>query len=565
MQPGTQIGPYTVDSLLGEGGMAQVWKVHHSGLGRLEALKSLLIQLRHDRDFVQRFLNEARTAAKLEHPNIVVIHSVSALDDPQPYFVMEFVDGGDLADLLHQRRLPLAEAVGILRQIADALDYAHSRGVIHRDVKPANIMLTRAGRIKVVDFGIARAVEDDKNKTRLTRAGMLVGTPEYMSPEQAGSGAEVDRYGDQYSLGIIAYEMLCGKTPFSVADGLTTLNILMAQVSTPPRPPVEMVSGLPKGANDALLRALAKNPAERFRSCSAFVEALGDGGVLNSTEILDRPTPKLRRPWVEMGIGAALLGGMTLVGLGLVNSRGGGVTATPTPEVKMPPTSLPDSTPIPITPTLRPIAPVKKMVVVPDLSGMKERQARDFLKLKSLRADISTGESDSTEAGLVARQSPASGARLTEGSPVHIVISTGGAADTPAPEPEQQAPSAGDIRHVRALYSQWLDAWQSREIDTFMAFYSRDVVQKRAGHPSHGYSAQRDRLTTLWDKVSYVTISSGDPDISVDGDQIVLTAQQRYDDSIYWDTGVKHLVWEQEGDEWKIIEESFDRQAGGNK
>ncbi len=170
MELGNQIDVYRLDALLGEGGMAQVYRAWHTGLHRDEALKMLSSQMCHDREFVQRFLNEARTAARLRHPHIATIHAVAAPDAPRPYFTMELIEGGDLADLLSSAgALPPDTALPLIRQIAQALDYAHEQGIIHRDIKPANILLHRDPggglQVKLVDFGMR-----GRNRTAAVRA-----------------------------------------------------------------------------------------------------------------------------------------------------------------------------------------------------------------------------------------------------------------------------------------------------------------------------------------------------------------------------------------------------------
>jgi len=251
-----------------------VYRVWHTGLHRHEALKLLPPDRAVDRRFAERFLAEARLAARLRHPNIATIYSVSDADTQPSYFSMELVEGEDLARVMAKGPLPVVDAVPILRQMAAALDYAHASGVIHRDVKPANVLLRpeldRAVTAKLVDFGIARAAEADDQ--RLTSAGTILGTPEYMSPEQA-EGLPVDYRSDIYSLGVVAYEMLCGKPPFK-SSARSAIQVLMAQIREQPRPPSEIAPGVPEEVSRAMLRALAKQPGERYASCSDFVNAL---------------------------------------------------------------------------------------------------------------------------------------------------------------------------------------------------------------------------------------------------------------------------------------------------
>ena len=321
IEDGSQIGGYRVDALLGRGGMAEVYKAFNIGLQRYEALKVLPPQMTFDQSFADRFLSESRMAAGLHHPHIATIHAVSAPGTPQPYFAMELVEGDDLADLLRRRgRLPLPESLSILSQIAEALDYAHRHGVVHRDVKPANILLQQVANggwnVKVVDFGIARAQEAGEG-ARLTKTGMIVGTPEYMSPEQGGSGEKVDHRSDQYSLGAVAYEMLCGQPPFRAKSESSPISVIIAHLHEVPAPPVDLVPGLPRPVNAAILKALAKRPDERWVSCQAFVEGCTEVGTAG------QPAPTVKRSHSFLPgvlIGAVVLGA-TLMGVGLSRNR----------------------------------------------------------------------------------------------------------------------------------------------------------------------------------------------------------------------------------------------------
>lgn len=321
MKIGSQSGAYRIDALLGRGGMAEVYKAWNTGLQRYEALKVLPPHMTFDKSFVDRFLNEARMAASLHHPHIATIHAVSDPGAPQPYFAMELVEGADLADLLRRRtRLPLPEALAILNQIAEALDYAHRHGVVHRDVKPANVLLQQAGdggwRVKVVDFGIARAQEAEGG-ARLTKTGMIVGTPEYMSPEQGGSGEKVDHRSDQYSLGTVAYEMLCGQPPFRAKDESSPISVIIAHMNEVPAPPVDRVPGLPRHVSDAILKALAKHPDNRWVSCRAFAEGCSGGGMVT----INAPPVKRTIAFMPAVLIGVVVLGTALIGLGLSRSH----------------------------------------------------------------------------------------------------------------------------------------------------------------------------------------------------------------------------------------------------
>ena len=265
---GTQ---YLVDAEIGRGGMAVVYRATDLRLHRRVAIKVLPPELAFNADVRERFLREAQTAAQLAHPSIVPIYTVDEREGIV-YFVMALVDGESLAQRLNrEQRLSIAEARRILAGVADALGYAHSMGVVHRDVKPDNIMLDRASaRPMVTDFGIARAAQGD---TRLTVTGVAIGTPAYMSPEQALGERELDGRSDVYSLGVIAYQLLAGETPFKASN---TPAMLVKHVSEMPRPLVTMRPDVPLGLARAVMRALAKKPEDRWDDANAFRDALLD-------------------------------------------------------------------------------------------------------------------------------------------------------------------------------------------------------------------------------------------------------------------------------------------------
>ena len=262
-------GQYVVDEEIGRGGMAVVYRATDSRLHRRVAIKVLPPELAFNADVRERFLREAQTSAQLAHPHIVPIYTVDEREG-LVYFVMALVDGETLGQrLLKGPRLPLAQVRTILADVADALAYAHSNGVVHRDVKPDNIMLDRlTGRAMVTDFGIARAAAGD---SRLTVTGVAIGTPAYMSPEQALGERELDGRSDIYSLGVIGYELLAGEPPFKAAN---TPAMLVKHVSETPRPLRERCPDAPAGLVNAITRALAKKPEDRWADANDFRDAL---------------------------------------------------------------------------------------------------------------------------------------------------------------------------------------------------------------------------------------------------------------------------------------------------
>jgi serine/threonine-protein kinase len=263
---GQQLGPYELEARLGAGGMGVVYRAVHRRLGQARAIKVLPVTLAHDETFVQRFEREARLASELRHPNIVMIFDI-AEENGVNYIVMELLDGRSLHDVIRQDGpLPLERAIVLLGQLASALDFAHQRGVVHRDIKPGNALVDSADHLTLVDFGIARAVEG----TRLTEASSRIGTAEYMAPESITAG-ESGSGTDLYALGVIAYEMLTGRVPFT---GVNSQTIMYAQIHTPPPPPRSVRTDLDPEVERVVLRQLDKDPARRYATGEAFVRAL---------------------------------------------------------------------------------------------------------------------------------------------------------------------------------------------------------------------------------------------------------------------------------------------------
>jgi len=260
-----QIGPYRVVEELGRGGMSNVYKAIQPSVNRVVALKVLHSALETDETAVRRFAKEAETAANLTHPNIVKVWDASTRCPPY-YIAMEFLDGGTLADRLAAGPLPLEEAVAITQTMCSALDHAHGKGIVHRDIKPTNIVFDRTGKPVLTDFGIAKA----SGQTRLTAAEQTPGTPDYMSPEQA-RGQKMDHRTDLYSLAMVVYEMVAGRTPFASDNPLVTMNQIINE--TVPRPSA-YGANVPRAVEAVLIRAVAKTPGERYQSGAEFAGEL---------------------------------------------------------------------------------------------------------------------------------------------------------------------------------------------------------------------------------------------------------------------------------------------------
>jgi serine/threonine protein kinase len=336
---GKRLGQYQILEEIGRGGMAVVYKAYQPSLNRYVAIKVLLPDLSQDREFVQRFRREALAAAKLEHSNIIRIHDVGQEGDLH-YLVMSYVAGPSLAGKLAQEgALDPRTALSILRDVGAALDLAHSQGVIHRDVKPSNILLTPTGQAILTDFGIARALSD----SRLTQTGTHMGTPAYMSPEQA-EGETVDARTDLYSLGIVLYEMLTGRVPFQ-AD--TPAAVLYKQVHATPPPPSSSNPALSKAVEAVVLRALDKDKTKRYQHGSEMADALARA---TTTQVVHKtPVPPIPPVWYNKALlPVGLLALVALIWLAIGHRQAPVVvpTATP-PAVATVTTAPPTSTPVP--------------------------------------------------------------------------------------------------------------------------------------------------------------------------------------------------------------------------
>jgi eukaryotic-like serine/threonine-protein kinase len=263
-QPRLLGGRYELDGIVGRGGMAEVFRARDIRLDRIVGVKTLRDDLARDQTFQARFRREAQSAASLNHPSIVAVYDTGEDmmgNTPVPYIVMEFVDGRTLRDLLRDdRRLLPERAAEITDGVLRALDYSHRNGIVHRDIKPGNVMLTRAGDVKVMDFGIARAVSD--SQLTMTQTAQVIGTAQYLSPEQA-RGERVDARSDLYSTGCLLYELLTGRPPFT---GDSPVAIAYQHVKEDPLPPSRLDPEVPAWADAIVLKAMRKDPGDRYQS-----------------------------------------------------------------------------------------------------------------------------------------------------------------------------------------------------------------------------------------------------------------------------------------------------------
>lgn len=294
---GRTIAQYHIVELIGQGGMANVYKAHQPSINRYVAIKVLPAQFTRDPNFVKRFEQEARAIAALEHPHILPVYDFGQQDDLY-YMVMRYVKGGTLSDKMH-KSLANDYIVKIIGDVARALDYAHKQGIVHRDIKPSNILMDENGEVQLADFGIAKIVQGP-DSTHLTSTGSILGTPTYMAPEQAEGGA-VDGRTDIYSLGIVLYELLAGRPPYQ-AD--TALSLLLMHLNEPLPPPRSINPQIPEPLERVVIKALEKEPDKRYQSAAELDEALKE--ALRETETA-RPEPKSRMSLLVGALVAAFL------------------------------------------------------------------------------------------------------------------------------------------------------------------------------------------------------------------------------------------------------------------
>ena len=300
-------GRYRLKRLIAKGGMAEVWEAVDDILGRPVAVKILHPHLAADESFRERFRREAIAAARLAHPNVVATFDTGT-DEGITFIVMELVEGSTLRQILNESG-PMAPAriVHVGAQVADALHYAHRAGVVHRDVKPANILICPDGRVKVADFGIAKAVEESEPdrptpSEALTGTGSIIGTAQYLAPEQV-DGRAVDGRTDVYALGVVLYEAVCGRPPFT---GDTDMAVALKHITTNPAPPGAVRAGVPRALEEIVLRAMAKAPEHRYQSADELRSALlsvdlraGEATAVVAAPPLPPPAPPPARPRVD--------------------------------------------------------------------------------------------------------------------------------------------------------------------------------------------------------------------------------------------------------------------------
>jgi len=458
LQPGEVVdGRYRLVDRIGSGGMADVWRATDSELDRDVALKVLHENFARDEEFVERFRREASSAAGLQHPNVVSVYDRGSYEGSY-YIAMELIEGSSLRDLI-TRGLEPGEAVEVTRQVLAAASFAHGKGIIHRDLKPMNVLIDREGRVKVTDFGIARA-----GNSEITQTGSVMGTAQYLSPEQA-QGMEVTATADIYSIGVMLFEMLTGRLPF---EGENAVAIAMKQVSEPPVAPSAINPAISPALDSVVLRALAKDPAERFASAAEMAAAL-DGaeadprrspGHTQRFAVLaaeEEPEDEEGRAWwiVAALIALLLAGGAlayfltrddepktTFVTVPAVEGEaqakaqiqlqeaGFSVTVTRT-ESQIAEGKVIESDPRGGTRAeegsnvMLTVSSGPGTVAVPDVAGLPEAKAQAKLEGAGFDVDVSRRASDAVAEGEAIGTQPSPTTQLEPGSPVTLIVSSG--------------------------------------------------------------------------------------------------------------------------------------------
>lgn len=405
---------YTILERIGGGGMADVYRAHDKLLDRSVAVKVLRSQFTNDDDFVTRFRREAQAAAKLSHPNIVNIYDVGK-DEDVYYIVMEYISGETLKDRIQREApLPIEIAVNIAMEIAEALEHAHQNGIIHCDIKPHNILMTRSGRIKVTDFGIARAV----TSSTMTQTGTIIGSVHYFSPEQA-KGSIIGAKSDIYSLGVVLYEMLTGKVPFT---GESPISIALKHLQEEPQPPRETNPEIPPWIEAIILKAMAKEPAARFESITEIIADL----KLARNYLRDDHTRRIAREDFPTQVLPPILPS---------SAKEARPAAGKSPDSQDPKKSKGWIWALLVL-LLFGFAVGAFMafgkfwslseVLVPNVAGKQIDIARNILVEKNLRVSIIENFNDKVPSGYVVSQNPEAGATVKEQRTITLVVSKGG-------------------------------------------------------------------------------------------------------------------------------------------
>ncbi|MFG2071781.1 Stk1 family PASTA domain-containing Ser/Thr kinase [Nonomuraea maritima] len=438
-QPRLLGGRYELDGVVGRGGMAEVYRARDIRLDRIVAIKTLRSDLARDHTFQARFRREAQSAASLNHPAVVAVYDTGedATDGtPVPYIVMEYVDGRTLRDLLRQdRRLLPERAVELVDGILRALDYSHRGGIVHRDIKPANVMITRAGDVKVMDFGIARAMAD--SAATMTQTAQVIGTAQYLSPEQA-RGERVDARSDIYSTGCVLYELLTGQPPFT---GDSPVAIAYQHVREEPIPPSQIDPEIPAWADAIVLKAMAKDPAHRYQSAGEMRADIQramsgmpvDAQTMAMTSNYGQGTRMMTAAQMQSGPATQRTSSVSPYEYdegggrgGRRRASGGGNTAVKTALwIIIPLLIIGSFITIGYVMFSGKDTPVDTQVTIPALATQERAFAEQQLKTLGLKVEVVSQADSDAEKGTVIKTDPAEGAKVAKESSVKLYVSSG--------------------------------------------------------------------------------------------------------------------------------------------
>ena len=427
-EPRVLSGRYRVDEPIGRGGMARVYRGYDLTLGRSVAIKILKRELAEDSAFRTRFRLEAQAASRMSHPTIVRVYDAGEDTEtdpdgsvhPVPYIVMELVQGALLKDLVAEGPLPVETAVRYVDGILEALEYSHRAGVVHRDIKPGNVMVTDSGQVKVMDFGIARAVSDSSSTVADTTA--ILGTAAYFSPEQA-KGEPVDARADVYSTGVVLYELLTGRQPFR---GESPVAVAYQHVSETPLAPSEVNPSVPRALDAVVLRALAKDPFQRFQDAAGFREALDAtvDGKAPSRRQVDALTHQLYGPDPRQAQDTARSLRQLSTDTTMTRTQSGPPVAWIWAGVALMAVLL--ASVLFWVVTIPPGSGVPSNArIVPDVVDMSYDRAEEQLLAADLQPQRTDESSDTVAAGNVIRVEPAVGTSVAVGESVAVYVSTG--------------------------------------------------------------------------------------------------------------------------------------------
>lgn len=426
-EPRVLAGRYRVDELIGHGGMAKVYRGYDLTLGREVAIKILDPDLARDTAFRTRFRLEAQAASRMSHPSIVRVFDAGdpstgdpSSDEP-PYIVMELISGTLLKQIIAQGPVPVEDAVRYVDGILEALEYSHRAGVVHRDIKPGNVMVTEKGQVKVMDFGIARAVSDSSSTVAETT--QIIGTAAYFSPEQA-KGEPVDARADLYSTGVVLYELLTGRQPFR---GESPVAVAYQHVSETPVPPTEVNEDAPGALDPIVLRALAKDPYQRYPDAAHFRQALDSAvtGAAPTRKQLGALTSELYGPSPRQAQETARSLRQLSTDTTMARTQSGPPVAWIWAGVALLAVLLASVLFWVVTISMRPPDVPNTSRMVPDLVNVSSERAQDDLAKLDLTATLVVEPSSEIADGNVIRTDPAAGVAVEEGDTITVYVSSG--------------------------------------------------------------------------------------------------------------------------------------------